>query len=136
MGKLLVLVVVAVALFVYMIHHQKVSAAKVASCLEHSGATVKRGTLVEDLFSAAADGEQVPFQGGLRKADEGTYDVQVSGDSGYLVVVRRGYSARDVEDAAERAGNPLVTQGSGRIVLLWTWQPSAGSRATVEHCLR
>ena len=137
MAKFIVVVIAALALVFYL-HGGDASAAKVARCLEHAGASVTRSRFLEDQFSVTGDGQTPPA--GLRKqlkeADNGMYDVNLAGDTGLLMVVGRGYSAAQVEQSANTPGGPGTAQGRGKIVMLWTGQPRASSRSTLDRCLR
>src|SRR6266566_4307589 len=72
MGKWVAIAAVAAVIFVYFAHSHAASAAKVAACLTHAGATVKHSTFLEDSLSAAGDGQQVPsgYVSLVRKAEK------------------------------------------------------------------
>ena len=137
MGKWVAIAAVAAVIFVYLAHSHPASAAKVAACLTHAGATVKHSTFLEDSLSAAGDGQQVPsgYVSLVRKEEKNLYDVDLSGDTGLLTVVRKGYTAAQLERYFQVSGQPISAQGSGQIVMLWYGEPSAGSRSTLDGCL-
>jgi len=138
MGKWVAIAAVAAVIFVYLAHSHAASAAKVAACLTHAGATVKHSTFLEDSLTAAGDGQQVPsgYVSLVRKAEKDLfYDVDLSGDTGLLTVVRKGYTAAQLERYFPLSGQPISAQGSGQIVMLWYGEPSVGSRSTLDGCL-
>ena len=137
MGKWVAIAAVAAVIFVYFAHSHAASAAKVAACLTHAGATVKHSTFLEDSPAAAGDGQHLPsgFVSLVRKADKNLYDVDLSADTGLLTVVRKGYTAAQLERYYQVSGQAISAQGSGQIVMLWYGEPSVGSRSTLEGCL-
>ena len=98
---------------------------------------MKHSTFLEDSLSAASDGQQVPsgYVSLVRKAERNLYDVDLSGDTGLLTVIRKGYTAAQLERYFQVSGQPISAQGSGQIVMLWYGEPSAGSRSTLDGCL-
>ena len=135
--KWVAIAAVAAVSFVYFAHSHAASAAKVAACLTHAGATVKHSTFLEDSLTAAGDGQQVPsgYVSLLRKAEKDFYNVDLSGDTGLLTVVRKGYTAAQLERYFQLSGQPISVQGSGQIVMLWYGEPSVGSTSRLDGCL-
>jgi len=137
MGKWIAIAAVAALIFVYFAHSHPASAAKVAACLTRASATVKHSTFLEDSLSATADGQQVPsgYVSLFQKADKNLYDVDLSGDTGLLMVDRKGYTAAQLDRYFQVSGQPISAQGSGQIVMLWYGDPSVGSRSILDRCL-
>ena len=137
MGRFLVFAAVAAAVLFYVVHGHDASAAKVASCLQKAGAAVSQTRFLENTFGVTADGQQLPSgsMSALRRADKGNYDVELSGDTGLLMVIGGGYTQEQVQQSLEGSGGAITAQGSGRIVMYWTGEPSASARSTLDHCL-
>jgi hypothetical protein len=131
MGKVLAIALAAAVVF-FVVHSRGANAAKVTSCLSHAGAVVRQSTFFEDHFSmtSAARQENSDLREKIRKADKNLWNVQLHDDTGLLIKVGSGYSAKDVR---EKVGGTV--QGSGRIVMLWSGAPTDASRQAVERCL-
>jgi hypothetical protein len=132
MRKLIALAVALVVAAAAYAHAHSASAGQVAHCLKKAGATVRYSRP-----SAGVDGVLAArWQPMLRHGDGKLYAIDLDGDRGTLMQIRRGISATQVQTALDAGGADVMPQSSGRILMLWQGRPSAGSAATLNRCLR
>jgi hypothetical protein len=134
--KLIAGAVVALALLVYLHRPHGANAGKVASCLEHGGASISRSRLFEDFFATVVGGE-LPgkLQRKLHELDGHVYDVTIEADIGWLIDTKQAHQEGSVEAAAAAQGFDITAQGGGKVVMLWTAGPSHASRSALDRCL-
>lgn len=132
MRKLIALAVALIVAAAAYAHARSASAGQVAHCLKKAGAIVRysRPSAGVDAVLAAR------WETMLRHGDGKLYAIDLDGDRGTLMQIRRGISATQVQTALDAGGADVMPQSSGRILMLWQGRPRAGSAATLNRCLR
>jgi hypothetical protein len=139
-GGVTVAIIVAGFFFLHRPHGS--NAAKVTSCLEQTGATVKQSTFFEDIFASAAaeQGETVPgpMQKALREVEKRLYDVDYAGSSALLIFTNGGRQADGIElqlDQLSELADMGPSQRFGKVLVLWPEAPTTAASSAVTGCL-
>ena len=120
MGKLVAIgVAAAVAAVAYVAHARSAGVGEVAHCLRKAGARVQPARASE--WASLGEG--------------GAYAIDLGRDRGTLLRVGQGVGSTRLQRTLDAAGTHVTSQSAGRILVLWSGRPAAGSAAALNRCL-
>jgi hypothetical protein len=143
MSKIAVALIVVLAVAIYHMHG-KDKTGEVRSCFEHSGASVMKSTLFEDILSsgAAAQGQEMagPMLNIARDVDGRLLNVRFGTDDALVIVAKNGREADKFGDffaSLETIGalQTMSPRRSGDVLVLWSQPPTTGAAAALDDCL-